>query len=865
LNEHTSDPVLKARSNQIQTRSLLSDPGGSSAIRASLDAFRLIAPACPEWYYTFYEFRGPFMPPRLPAEPAHTFRQAASPEVFEQQVCLLYANTNVAVAVTVSVAAILTFLQWEVVSHWVLLTWFTSMAGISVFRFVLARYYRRIDRRPKETKAWAFAFTLGSALSAAGWGAAGIWLYPAASFINQVLLAFILGGMMLGAASVLAARIEAFLSFILFAGIPVTLRLFLQGDQLHTAMALLGAIFTAATVRTAWQIHSTVLSSLELGFENRALVKDLQNSTQRAERLNSELISEITIRKRAAEAVQENERRLQLALLGADLGLWDWNLITGKMFVDDRWASMLGYAAAEIDSDIHAWDNLIHPDDICEVRKALREHTEGRSPYYESEHRMLTKDGNWKWIFTRGKVVDRDIDGRPKRITGTNRDVTSNKLAGEELRRSRELLESRVRERTTELNRTVSQLEEEITERKRAEKERATIQAQLQHAQKMQATGTLAGGIAHDFNNILTSISGYAELARALLDEHTTAASYIQQILQASRRAEDLVRRILLFSRKGTEVSKIIDIAGVVSEVLQLLRASIPSSIDIRQELDTGCGCISADPTLIHQVVMNLCTNAYQAIDGSIGTLTVTLTSEGIDDHRPIVCRDLPRGEYVRLTVSDTGRGIPREIADRVFEPFFSTKDIGHGTGLGLSVVHGIVTGCGGVVTFETQVGQGTTFIVYLPRASRSASIKADVPENLPKGKERILLVDDEAAIAQLGAQILQGLGYTVATRTSSIEALELFASEPDQFDAIVSDFSMPRMTGGELVRRVRQVRPHIPVILMSGFNDEVISAEQAKALGIGEFLKKPFSVLAMAQVVRNVLDNRAVTRPASA
>jgi CheY-like chemotaxis protein len=304
---------------------------------------------------------------------------------------------------------------------------------------------------------------------------------------------------------------------------------------------------------------------------------------------------------------------------------------------------------------------------------------------------------------------------------------------------------------------------------------------------------------------------------------------------------------------------------GVVSEVLKLLRSSIPSSIDIREELDRNGGFVVADPTLIHQVVMNLCTNAYQAMDNRKGTLTIRLRSVEIAAGQPPRCPDLRAARYVCLSVHDTGRGIPPEIADRIFEPFFSTKEVGQGTGLGLSVVHGIVAEYGGTVTFESRPEQGTTFYVYLPQAAGAAPGLNLAAEETPKGRERILFVDDEPPIARLAEQVLHNLGYIVTSRTSSLEAFELFRVQPKDFDLLISDFSMPKMTGGELVRRVREIRPDIPVILASGFNDEVVSAEQAAGLGVEEYLSKPFSVTLLAQSVRKVLDDKVNSRSAGA
>ena len=749
-----------------------------------------------------------------------------------EQVRLLYENTAISVGVTVAVASVLSYLQWSVIPHAVILGWLSYMLAISLARFSLWQFYRKFTRL-QTIRAWDIQILIGVALAAAGWGATAIVLYPKNHLTNQLVLAFALGGMMVGAASVLAARVPAFAVFIVLCGLPTSLRLLFETDDVHVAMGRLAVLYTITTLIMAWRVHLTIVSSLQLRFENQDLLTSLQKS----------------------------ERRLELALFGADLGLWDWDIQTGAVFWDRQWAAMLGYGLEDFKPALQTWEQLIHTDDRPKMQFALREHLDGRQPFYESEHRMRTKSGAWKWILSRGKVVARDLDSRPLRITGTHRDVTDHKRTEDALRQSHEALESRVQERTAELHQAVNLLRDEITERKRAEQERARMEAHLQNVQKLEAIGILARGIAHDFNNILTSIIGYTHLACDDLPRGSPVREHLEQVIKAGERAADLVRRLLVFSRKDDESAKPVEIGPVVAETLQLLRASIPSSIDFRQEIDPNCGYVPANPTLIHQVVMNLCTNAYQAMQGSVGCLEVTLAPIELDHSRSTVPIGLPDGPSVKLTVSDTGSGIPAAVAERIFEPFFTTKDVGRGTGLGLSVVHGVVSRCGGLATFESLPGMGTSFFVYLPRVPADQQSAEKPPQPAPRGTEHVLFVDDEESIVQLGSRMLRDLGYVVTTETSSPRAFDLFNAGAQRFDLVISDFTMPKMTGGEFIARLREVRPDIPAILISGFHEEAVPIEPAGGIDSVERVKKPFTRSDLAFAIRRALDRRKASR----
>jgi len=394
----------------------------------------------------------------------------------------------------------------------------------------------------------------------------------------------------------------------------------------------------------------------------------------------------------------------------------------------------------------------------------------------------------------------------------------------------------------------------DITEGKRAEVEKAKMQTQLQQAQKMEAIGTLAGGIAHDFNNILSAILGYAEMAQEDSPAGSILKRDIDQVVKASHRAKDLVKQILAFSRQ-TETELIpIQPAMIVREAAKMLRSSLPSTIDIQQNIDVNSGPILADPTQIHQIVMNLCTNAFHAMEETGGTLSISLEKKTLTEKDIVNQPGMHSGDFVQLSVGDTGPGIAPELWDKIFDPYFTTKEIGKGTGMGLSILHGIVKNYGGSVSFNSHPGEGTVFQVLLPVMAAEAVVE-DKPEEIVRlGNERILFIDDEEILAEMGKSMLERLGYQVTVRSSSLEALTTFQNQPDMFDLIIADQTMPGMTGSDLARRILQIRPFMPIILCTGYSS-LITEEKAKSLGIKGFAMKPLARKSIAVLIREVLD----------
>ncbi len=401
----------------------------------------------------------------------------------------------------------------------------------------------------------------------------------------------------------------------------------------------------------------------------------------------------------------------------------------------------------------------------------------------------------------------------------------------------------------------------DVTERKQAEEERKRLTDQLQQAQKMEAIGTLAGGIAHDFNNILSAILGYAELAHDQSPAGSHLADDIEQILKAGNRAKELVSQILAFSRRGKSDLIVLKPVSIIKEAVKLLRASLPTTISIKEEIDQEAGAILADPSHIHQILMNLCTNAFHAMEMNGGTLTVSLQNVTVSDANQGKRLQVRPGEYLQLSVRDTGEGISPAIREKIFDPYFTTKEVGKGTGMGLAMVHGIVKSYGGFITYDSRLGEGTVFHVGLPAVRDLPPEESEASEPVSAGKGHILFIDDEKMLAKMGKSMLERLGYRVTARTNSLEALNDFLDDPDRFDLVVTDQTMPGMTGADLARRMLRLRPEMPIILCTGYSN-LITEDKAKSIGIKGFATKPLSMKSLTALIRRVLDEKTPHPP---
>ncbi|MGD8846153.1 MAG: response regulator [Desulfobacteraceae bacterium] len=381
------------------------------------------------------------------------------------------------------------------------------------------------------------------------------------------------------------------------------------------------------------------------------------------------------------------------------------------------------------------------------------------------------------------------------------------------------------------------------------------LEAQLRSAQKMEAIGTLAGGIAHDFNNILSAIIGYTDLMALTLQDDNPARSSLNEVMNAAQRAKELVYRILTFSRTHEQEQKPARMDLIVKEALKLLRPSLPATIRIEQQIDCR-STILVDPTQIHQVVVNLCTNAYQSMQDEGGVLKVSLAEVKLNSADSIDHLDLDAGDYLKLTISDTGHGMDEKTLQRIYDPYFTTKQEGKGTGLGLAVVYGIVNAHKGAIQVNSAPGSGTTFEVFFPIVGYFANSEPQLNKQPSRGDESILFVDDEAALVKLATQLLEKSGYRVVGQNNPLEALELFKSDPNQFDLVITDMTMPYMTGNQLAKALQAIRPDLPIIMCTGYSEK-ISSEKAQMMGIQAFLRKPLSYHDLTHNVRKAIDQQ--------
>ncbi len=382
--------------------------------------------------------------------------------------------------------------------------------------------------------------------------------------------------------------------------------------------------------------------------------------------------------------------------------------------------------------------------------------------------------------------------------------------------------------------------------------EKLLMEKQLAQTQKMEAMGLLAGGIAHDFNNLLGGIIGYTDLALRRAEQDIQLKKYLDQVLTASRRATDLVKQILTFSHgEDMEKKEPVQLSLIVKEALKLLRSTLPETIEVISKVEAKECFILANPTQFHQVIMNLCTNAIHAMKEHGGIMEVRLTGETIED---AVYKGIKPGPHVRLTISDTGCGIKQEFLDKIFDPFFTTKEPGEGTGMGLAVVHGIVEGHHGHISVFSKEGQGTTFSILIPTTVEVIHKPGKVEQDIPRGNERILLVEDDAYLAEAEKKMLEELGYSVTALNNGVEAFEIFQKLPDRFDIIITDYAMPKMTGLQLIRKIRSINPDIPVIICTGYI-KLVQQQKTGSLGIGEIIMKPLELEYIARSIRRLLE----------
>ena len=523
-------------------------------------------------------------------------------------------------------------------------------------------------------------------------------------------------------------------------------------------------------------------------------------------------------RQLAERTLSESEERFNLALEAVQDAVWDWRVDTGEVYFNPRWYTMLGYEHLELPQAFETWRSLLHPDDLPGAEQVIEKHLQSGDPF-EMEFRMRTKEDAWIWILARGKTVERDAQGKPQRMLGTHVDIDW---------------------------------------RKRAEDEKSFLKAQLAKAQKMDALGTLASGIAHDFNNLLAAIMGYSELIHDELPDNSTCRADMAEITKAAAKAKTLVRRILTFSRESHSIRKAISIDEVLRDASSILSRTIPKMISMELDIDQNLVPIKADPQQMEQILLNLVTNAADAIEGQ-GSITIAARNVVADNRRCDVCGNTFSGRYVLLSVKDTGSGMNPETKVRIFDPFFTTKEVGKGTGLGLATVFGIVTSHEGHISCLTEEGKGTEFQIYLPVATAEI-VQTDankLGQDAPlQGDETIMVVDDEAVVRDIAERILTRNGYKVLLASSGEEALAVYREHLGSINGVIMDLGMPGMGGKACLPRILGLDPRAKVLIASGYIQYELTDELQK-LGAKGMIAKPFRKADLLQGVRSMLNGK--------
>jgi DNA-binding response OmpR family regulator/signal transduction histidine kinase len=565
-----------------------------------------------------------------------------------------------------------------------------------------------------------------------------------------------------------------------------------------------------ARIRTHLTLHDL---RRELREMNRTLEDKVRERTRDLSASNQALVAEIEERRRTEAQLRENKERLKEAQRIARVGHWERDHVAGTLAWSDE-TFRIFCVDPEDGPSYRTYLDRIHPDDRERVQTEYEEAVRNRKTF-DTTFRMVRRDGAVKHLHERCRT-DYDAEGRPLRSIGTCQD---------------------------------------ITERVQMEEENRLLNMRLQQAQKLEAVGTLAGGIAHDFNNILAAIIGYTEISKIRHAQGGNVIGSLDSVLSASVRARNLVRHILTFSRQVDTEMQPVSVRPIVKECLAFLKASTPANIELRSSIETATGDVLGDPTQIHQITMNLCTNAVHAMKGRGGVLDVRLDEITLDENgrQPTGPEN---GDYLRLTVSDSGCGIPEEISGRIFDPFFTTKPRGEGTGMGLSILHGIVQKMGGGVSVSSDVGAGSTFEVLLPKYTGGGGDGEAGGPTIQTGTGRILFVDDEADIVQLSREMLKNFGYEVVTATDGESALRLFSETPDAFDLVMTDLNMPGMSGLALSKQILAIRPGTPVLLCTGFSDDLRPEDIEKA-GIRKMIQKPLIAGELSMAIHDALNTK--------
>jgi len=528
-------------------------------------------------------------------------------------------------------------------------------------------------------------------------------------------------------------------------------------------------------------------------------------------------VRDISERKRVEQALRESEERWKYALEGSGDGVWDWNRHTGVLHFTDQWKTIAGYSDEEIGTSVREWLSRIHPDDYTAVFAAWNSHVRGDAASFMSEHRLRCKDGTYKWVLGRGKVIECNANGKPTRVIGTMSDITA---------------------------------------RKHADEERAELESQLLQAQKMESIGRLAGGVAHDFNNLLTVINGYSQMLLAKVDGDVALRPGLTEIYRAGKRAAALTGQLLSFSRKQMLQPLVLDLNRVIDRMRTMLARLVGEDVELRINLRDESIKVHADPHQLEQMIMNLAVNARDAMPSG-GSLVIQAAIAQPNQFPSQATTEDRTRRWAVLTVTDTGIGMNPETQKRIFEPFFTTKEVGRGSGLGLAMVQGTVSQSGGHISVFSDPGHGTTFLIWLPLASGAVTEERANPAPAPPplgGRETILAVEDQPEVRSYTEAVLKSYGYNVLTASGAEQAEALCATHDGQIDLLLTDVVMPLQSGPELSARLTAAHPGLRVVYMSGYTDNLAVQPSESGQDVG-FIQKPFSPQELATVVRSTLE----------
>ena len=683
-----------------------------------------------------------------------------------------------------------------------LLWWFFILLLISICRINLQILFKKNISNEKLLKNWKIYFLLSILISGIIWGFSGVAFFSEESVPHQAFLAFVLGGMVAGSVGVYSVMIRAFLFFSIPALFPLIIRLAFMRDSVHLSMSFMLFLFWLIMLFTARKLHENLIKSLELKYENKDLINDLENEIEARKAAEAKLSNqkdevERIVEKRTQQ-LKDARLRQNEAVNAGNVGLWDWHLTSNRVQYSKEWKKQMGYEDHEIGDDLDEWQSRVHPEDIGPALEQVERVLKYEDHEYRAEFRFRHKDGSYRWILAQGSVL-KDESGKPARMLGSHID---------------------------------------ITERKRMEDE-------LQKTHKLESLGVLAGGIAHDFNNILSTILGNISMARELTDTEDEISGLLIDAEEASKNARKLTRQLLTFAKGGVPLKEVTSMNRIIKETISVMTRG--SEYNCEFSIDENLWPVEIDAGQITQAINNIAVNSRQAMpDGgmisvSAGNLMVS------ENHLP-----LNSGKYIRISIRDQGSGIPEKYLSRIFDPYFTTKQ--NASGLGLATAYSIINKHGGLLTAESQHGMGAAFHIYLPASDKEISIKEET--RIVMGHGNVLVMDDEADLLKIYGKILERLGYKPEYTSDGAEAVLMYKAAMEQgnpYDIVILDLTIPGGMGGEeTIKKLLEIDPDVKAIVSSGYSDDEVMAN-FREYGFKGMMQKPFDIKTLSIVMKDV------------